>query len=138
VPVTARLSQRFYEKLGEEATAELVNLLNSVDERSRNDLQDINQRNWALFRSELREFEARIDARLTQMDARLTQMDARLAQMDARFAQADARLAQMDAGWERRFADVRVDMMRWMFVYWSTTLVGLGGLIIALRQGLFG
>ena len=117
MPVTARLSQRFYEKLGEEATTELINLLNSVDERSRHDLQDINQRNWERFRSELREFDARLDARLAGMDARI---------------------ASLDASWERRFADIRVDMMRWMFVYWSTTLVGLGGLILAIRQGLFG
>lgn len=128
MPVTARLSQRFYEKLGEEATTELINLLNSMDERSRHDLQDINQRNWELFRSELREFEARLDARFAAMDARLTAMDARM----------DARLAEMDARWERRLGDVRVEMMRWMFVYWSTTLVGLGGLILATRQGLFG
>jgi hypothetical protein len=40
VPVTAKLSQKFYEKLGQDVTNELVDWFNSVDATYRTDLRE--------------------------------------------------------------------------------------------------
>ncbi|MCR4340567.1 MAG: hypothetical protein NUW01_11870 [Gemmatimonadaceae bacterium] len=42
MPVTAKLSSRFYEKLGDDVTNELVTWLNAVDAEFRNDLREAN------------------------------------------------------------------------------------------------
>jgi hypothetical protein len=64
VPVTARLSQKFYEKLGEDVTNELVNWFNSVDATYRTDLREMNEANFARF-------DAKLEQRLAQVKGEL-------------------------------------------------------------------
>ncbi len=99
MPVTARLSQRFYERLGDNVANELVDWFNLVDATYRKDLKDLNELNFARF-------------------------DATLGQ---RFAEADATL-------EQRFGDFETRLMRWMFTFWSTTLLALAGLALAVMR----
>lgn len=40
--------------------------------------------------------------------------------------------ARFDAKLEQRLAELRADMIRWMFGFWITTLLGLGGLALSL------
>jgi hypothetical protein len=94
VPVTARLSKRFYEVLGEDIANELVDWFNAVDLTYRTDLRELNEHNFARF-----------DARLEQ------------------------RIAQLD----QRLAELRADLVRWMFGFWITTMMALTGLLLALR-----
>ena len=49
MPVTARLSQKFYERLGEDVTNELVDWFNAVDATYRNDLRQLNELNFQRF-----------------------------------------------------------------------------------------
>jgi len=49
MPVTARLSLKFYERFGEEIANELVNWLNEVDATYRGDLKTLNELNFARF-----------------------------------------------------------------------------------------
>jgi hypothetical protein len=104
MPVTAVLSKKFYEKLGEDVTNELVNWFNAVDATYRAELRDLNEANFARF-------------------------DAKLGE----------RLAQLDANWQRRLAEVKTEfseklrgletkLLRWMFTFWFSTVVGLGAL----------
>ena len=65
--------------------------------------------------------------RLAEFDAKWEQQ---LTQIEARW---EARLAQLDKNWERRLGDLRTEMIRWMFVFWTGTVVTLGGLMVALR-----
>jgi hypothetical protein len=64
VPVTARFSSRFYERLGDDVAEELVNWFNSVDQDYRNQLNATNERNWLAFRAELRGSMAELRAEL--------------------------------------------------------------------------
>jgi hypothetical protein len=64
VPVTARFSSRFYERLGDDVAGELVNWFNAVDQDYRNQLSEINDRNWLAFRAELRASIAEMRAEL--------------------------------------------------------------------------
>ena len=85
--VTAKLSKRFYDVLGEDVANELVEWFNAVDLTYRNDLRELNELNFARF----------------------------------------------DAKQEQRMAELRTELVRWMFAFWVTNFVGIAGLLIALR-----
>jgi hypothetical protein len=97
VPVTARLSKRFYDVLGEDVANELVDWFNAVDSTYRADLRELNELNFARF-----------DAKLEQ------------------------RLAELQAGLREEIGRLRLDLLRWMFGFWATTMLTLAGLTIAL------
>jgi len=99
MPVTAKLSRKFYERFGDELANELVDWFNQVDATYRTDLRELNELNFARF-----------DAKLEQ------------------------RFAQADANWERRIAELRVDLIKWMFIFWTGTTVTLFGAMIALLK----
>jgi hypothetical protein len=86
VPVTAKLSRRFYDVLGEDVANELVDWFNAVDLTYRADLRELNELNFARF----------------------------------------------DAKLEQRLTELRIDLLRWMFGSWATTMLTLAGLTIAL------
>jgi hypothetical protein len=87
LPVTAKLSKRFYDVLGEDVANELVDWFNAVDLTYKNDLRELNELNFARF----------------------------------------------DAKQEQRLAELRTELVRWMFAFWVTNFVGIAGLLIALR-----
>ena len=64
MPVTARLSKRFYEVLGEDVTNELVDWFNAVDLTYRTDLRELNELNFARF-------DAKLEQRLVELRSEL-------------------------------------------------------------------
>lgn len=128
MPITAKFSKEFYDRLGHEVTDELVNWLNQVDASYRGELRDLNDLNF-------QRFDAKLEQRVTQLDAR---WDQRLAQMDARwelrFAEMDAkwerRLGELDAKWDMRVAQLDARLTWRMFLFWVGTL----GTLIALLK----
>lgn len=127
MPVTAKLSRSFYERLGDEIANELVDWFNAVDATYRNDLRELNELNFQRFddRVERRfaEFQAKIEQRLTQFE---TKIEQRLAEHRVEVA---AELASLRGA----LADQRAELLRWMFAFWAATLIPLAGLIVALR-----
>jgi ABC-type phosphate transport system auxiliary subunit len=119
MPVAVRLSRNFYERFGDDATNELIALLNDVDFTHRTELKDA-------FAGSLAVFDAKLEQRLAEQ---MAEIDRRFVEMDAKF---ERRLAEMDAKFERRFASVDVEfakirgeiknsqavMIRWMFAFW--------------------
>jgi hypothetical protein len=110
LPVTAKLSRRFYDQLGDDVANELVNWFNAVDETYRNQLRELNELNWERFRSELRgegiAIRADVEKRLSDMDKKL---DTRFAAIDRRFDNVDARFGAIEgrlAGIEEQFSTV--------------------------------
>jgi hypothetical protein len=65
VPVTAKLSRKFYEKFGDDVANELVEWFNMVDATYRSDLRELNELNFARF-------DAKLEQRLAQLETRLT------------------------------------------------------------------
>jgi len=89
MPVTAKLSRKFYETFGDELANELVEWLNQVDAAYRSDLRDLNELNFARF-------DAKLDARL---------------------------------------ADLRSELIKWMFLFWVgnvATTIGVAAAAISL------
>ena len=62
MPVTAKLSKRFYDRFGEDIVNELVEWFNAVDATYRADLKEINELNFARF-------DAKLEQRLAELRA---------------------------------------------------------------------
>lgn len=133
MPTTAKLSREFYDRLGDKVANELVEWFNQVDATYRGDLRELNEVNFARF-------DAKVEQRFAESDAKL---ERRFAEQDAkwerRFAQSDAkwerRFAELDVSLERRFAQIDVRfavfearIIRWMFIFWVTTLATVVGM----------
>ncbi|MGA2381796.1 MAG: hypothetical protein ABSG61_00010 [Gemmatimonadales bacterium] len=53
MPITAKLSRQFYEKLGDEVANELVTWLNAVDQSYRDEFRDLFEANFARLEAHL-------------------------------------------------------------------------------------
>lgn len=127
MPVTAKLSKRFYEVLGEDVANELVDWFNAVDLTYRSDLRELNELNFARF-------DAKLEQRLAELRAELRQ---EIAELRSQLFGETAR-ARMDNATEfgrvrTELQQVRTELLRWMFGFWVTTLLALGGMILGLR-----
>ncbi len=124
MPVTARLSKRFYDVLGEDVANELVDWFNAVDLTYRADLRELNELNFARF-------DARLEQRLTELRAELlTELRTEIAALRAEFW---TEIAQLRLEFRTELQQVRTELLRWMFGFWVFTLLGIAGLLIALR-----
>ena len=121
MPVTAKLSRRFYEIFGDDVTNELVEWFNQVDATYRADLRELNELNFARF-------DAKLEQRITELDAKLEQ---RITELEAKF---EIRLAELEAKFDLRINGLRAELLKWMFVFWIGTLAPLAGLIFALMR----
>ena len=136
MPVTAKLSQKFYEKFGQDVTNELVDWFNAVDATYRADLRELNELNFARFDAKLEQRLAELDAnwggRWTQLDAKLEQ---RLAELDAKLQKEIAGLgAALRTEFAQGLAGVETRLVRWMFTFWVPTALG----IVATAAGVVG
>ncbi len=109
MPVTARLSKRFYDVLGEDVANELVDWFNAVDLTYRADLRELNELNFARF-------DAKLEQRLAELRAELL-----------------TEIAGLRLDFRTELQQVRTGLLRWMFGFWVSTLLGIAGLLVALR-----
>jgi hypothetical protein len=124
VPVTAKLSKRFYDVLGEDVANELVDWFNAVDLTYRADLRELNELNFARF-------DAKLEQRLAELRAELRE---EIAELRAELRQEIGLLrAELRLEFRTELHQVRTELLRWMFGFWVTTLLAMGGLMIALR-----
>ncbi|MEA3244833.1 MAG: hypothetical protein U9Q74_01625 [Gemmatimonadota bacterium] len=129
MPVTARLSKLFYERMGEQVANELVDWFNTVDATYRADLRELNELNFARFDAKLEqrlaEFELKLEQRLAQFELKIEQ---RLAQfelkIEQRIAALEQRVTRIEVTMERRFAE----QTRWIVGLWATTMLAIIGL----------
>ena len=124
MPVTAKLSRKFYEKFGDDIANELVEWFNAVDATYRSNLRETNELNFARF-------DAKLDQRITALDAKLDQRIAELrAEMQVGFARMDAKL-------EASIRRLETRLVRWVLGVWiaqAATTVGLVFGVIKLLQ----
>ncbi|HVT37618.1 MAG TPA: hypothetical protein VHE78_01115 [Gemmatimonadaceae bacterium] len=137
MPVTAKLSKLFYDRLGEQVANELVEWFNVVDEDYRGQLRALNELNFARFDSKLEqraaELNAKLDQRAAELNAKLDRGLAELrAELNAKIDRVHAELntkidsmgAQLTATLERRLGE----QTRWFFVAWASLLIPIIGL----------
>ena len=109
MPVTAKLSRKFYEEFGDEIANELVDWFNAVDLTYRTQLLEINDLNWERFKAALHGEGAAIRGEFR------------------------AEMAQFREEIHVDMHGLRSEMLKWMFIYWTGSVVTLGGLMVALR-----
>jgi len=112
MPVTAKLSRLFYERLGEEVTNELVDWFNQVDATYRGELRELNELNFARF-------DAKVGERLAELRA----------EVKVELAEALALVRQELA---ERINATESRLLRWMFGFWIGTALVIVGARLAL------
>lgn len=90
MPIAVRLSPQFHDRFGDEATNELVGVLNAIDSNYRKELREINELNYARFDAKVGE---RFDELRPEMRRRFA--EARL-EMDGRFLTLRAEVRSID------------------------------------------
>lgn len=126
MPVTARLSRKFNDRLGEDIANELVEWFNAVDATYRADLRELNELNFARF-------DAKLEQRFAQLEAKWEQRFAQVeAKWEQRFAQLDARIDQLATklellALETKFEKMRNGILAWNFAFWITTMLAIFG-----------
>ena len=117
MPVTAKLSRKFYEALGDDIANELVEWFNQVDATYRADLRELNELNFARFEASMKqqmaELAVKLDQHISGTRTNMTELETRL---------------------DRRITSTRADLIKWMFAFWIGTLAPLAGLIILLTR----
>ena len=129
MPVTARLSVKFYEQFGDEITNELVDWFNAVDSTYQTQLKEVNDLNWARMQARFEAFDARLDV----FEAKITgRMDAFEERILGRTGAQDGRMDAFGAKIEGRLDKIQREMLVWMFGFWSATVIPIIGLMLAL------
>ena len=98
MPVTAKLSRKFYERLGDDIAGELVDWFNAVDATYQQQLRELNELNWQRFKAHM-----------------------------------DSAISGVGSDLRIEMGTMRADIIKWMFVFWCGNMIGLGGLIVALK-----
>jgi len=129
MPVMAKLSQKFYERLGDEIANELVNWFNAVDATYRSDLRELNELNFARF-------DAKVDQRFAEAardhDRRFAELRVEIETLRTAVRTEIAGLRTEIEGVKGAAAAQRADLLKWMFGFWVATVVPLGGLVVGL------
>jgi len=121
VPVTAKLSRKFYERFGDDITGELVDWFNAVDTTYQQQLRELNDLSWDRFK-------AHLDGELGKVRGELR---TEMANMRANLRTGTS---TMGASLRTEMANMRADLIKWMFVFWVGNVVTLGGLMVALLR----
>jgi hypothetical protein len=121
MPVTARLSKKFYDAWGEALAQDLVDWFNQVDATYRADLKELNDLNFARF-------DAKLEQRIAQLDAK---MDRQMAELRAEVRALEQRF---EGRLESSLATLKADIIKWMFLFWVGTALTVIGLATTLLR----
>ena len=105
MPVTAKLSRKFYETFGDDIANELVDWFNQVDATYRTELRELNELNFARFDAKLEQRIAEVKAEVRQeIGALRTELRTGFARLEgsliARIALAETRQTRLNlAAW---------------------------------------
>src|SRR5438876_11617774 len=114
MPVTAKLSRKFYETFGDELANELVEWFNQVDATYRTDLRELNELNFARF-------DAKVEQRFVQFEQRFLQLEARM----------DRTLAEQREFLERRLGE----QTRGYYAAWAVQVAATVAVLVRVYLG---
>ena len=142
MPVTAKLSQKFYQRLGDDVANELVEWLNAVDTSYRQEFKDLFEANFGRLEARMDELRAEVRYETGEVRALLgraeTRFDERTASLASRWdARIDEHRAETRAGFgsvearvDARLSELKSELLRWMFLFW----VGTMGTVLAILK----
>ena len=115
MPVTAKLSRKFYDRFGDDIANELVDWFNKVDATYRFELRELNEVTFGRF-------DAKLEQRAAQLDAKL----------DQRIAEVKAALGMLESRLETGMATFEARIIKWMFLFWVGQAVTTVGLVLGV------
>ncbi len=145
MPVTAKLSRKFYDTFGDEIANELVEWFNRVDAAYRSEFRD-------LFEIHFARFDAKLEQRLAEVKTELRgEFQAGFAALRGEMSEGFAalhdtasrtELAQSAAALRSEIGAVRTDfaerlaktqssLILWMFGFWAGNVLATAGLVLA-------
>ena len=131
MPVTVKLSKRFYDTFGEEIANEFVEWFNLVDAAYRSEIGELFEANFGRFEAKLEQRIAELRADLrTEFERRGAELARRIDALDTGLAQrtVEARaelregLALLEGRMLARMALSEIRLIRWMFVFWAASV----------------
>jgi hypothetical protein len=133
MPVTARLSKDFYDRLGDDIANELVEWLNQMDAASRDDLKALNELNYARFEAKLErrtvELRAHAGALAQGLERKIDTLGQRLdAKIDAQSQALDAKIDRVGLEVRNDVQARMTEQVRWMVLTWGVLLAAVIGL----------
>ena len=108
MPVTAKLSRKFYERLGDDVAAELVDWFNAVDATYKAELKETNDLNWERFK-------ATLSGEMTSLEGKLL---GEISSLDGK----------LRGEFRSDMKAMQANLMKWMFLYWSGTVAAIIGM----------
>jgi hypothetical protein len=152
VPVTAKLSRKFYEKLGDDIAAELVDWFNAVDATYKADLKETNELNWERFKATLHEEISSLRAELlgeisslrAELHGEISSLRAELhgeiaslrgdlrGEISSLRGELRGEISSSGGDLRSEMKAIQANMMKWMFIYWSGTVAAI------ISMGYFG
>ena len=122
MPVTAKLSKKFYERFGEDVTNELVEWFNLLDATYKSELREANDRNWSLFKAHMDQ--ALVELRVEIEDRLAPKFDA----IEKRFQAVDARFQTLETLIHHEIRQQTRFMIGMMVALWTALLIPILGL----------
>ena len=137
MPVTAKLSRKFYEQLGDDVAAELVDWFNAVDATYKADLKETNDLNWERFKTTLSGEMSSLDGKMSSLEGRLrgeiSSLEGKLlGEISSLEGKLLGEISSLDGKLRGEFRSdmkaMKADLMKWMFLYWSGTVAAIIGM----------
>ena len=120
MPVTAKFSKEFYDRLGHGVADELVEWFNAVDVAYRSDFRELFEVHFARFDAKLEQRVAEVKVDLEKQMASLdTRLVEKMAALETRLVE---KMAALKTRLTERIARLETRVIRWMFVFWIGTI----------------
>ncbi len=120
MPVTAKFSEEFYERLGHGVADELVDWFNTVDATYRSDLQGRFTATDVTVEQRFARFAAKFNATFAAFEEKLAVFEARL---DRRINEASSQFSDACAGLTADMRAMERRLIGWMFATSAGTIV---------------
>jgi hypothetical protein len=145
MPITAKLSRQFYEKLGDEVTNELVTWLNAVDDSYRQEFRELFDANFGQVRAEMAQLRAEMRGEMSRLRAEmLSEMSLLRAEVRTEMAQVRGEMSLLRGEMSQLRTELRGDvknkvgeaekrLVGWMFKLWIGQVAVTIGVILAAR-----
>jgi hypothetical protein len=138
MPITAKLSKQFYEKLGDEVTNELVTWLNAVDDSYRREFRELFDANFGQVRAEMAQLRAEMRGEMSvfrsELRGEMSQLRAEVrGEMSLVRGDMSQLRTELRADVKNRVGEAEKRLVGWTFKLWLGQVAVTIGVILAAR-----
>lgn len=130
MPITAKLSNKFYEKLGDDVANELVEWLNLVDTSYRQEFKDLFDANFRRLESEMAGLRTHLESEMARLREGMSglrlHVDARITGFEGVMT---ARMTGLEDRLDAKLEKQKSALLLWNFVFWVGTVGALAAML---------